>query len=250
MQLQLIRSATMRFNYNLCHFLTDPYLSPRHALPSYTGKSPNPLVDLPVSTEAVLRGIEMTIISHLHSDHFDPLGAELLSKDLPILCQPGDVERLAAKGFTNLHPVEDSLEWQGITFTRIPGRHGTGSVLDQMGHTSGFVFQTPHEPTVYWVGDSNWYETVAEAISRFDPDIIITHSNGAVWGEHVQIVMDEAQTLALCEAAPRSTVVAVHMEALDHGTVSRAQLRQAADARGIGPERLLIPNDGEKLAFS
>ncbi len=250
MQLTLIRSATLRFNYNLHHFITDPYLSPRHALPSYTGKSPNPLVDMPFSPEEILRGIEMAVISHLHSDHFDPLGVQLLPKDLPILCQPTDVERLAAQGFTRLHPVSDSLEWQGITVTRIPGRHGTGSVLDQMGAASGFVFQSPSEPTVYWVGDSNWYEPVAEAIARFDPDIIITHSNGAVWGDGVQIVMDDAQTLALCEAASRSIVIAVHMEALDHGTITRDQLRQAAQARGIGPERLLIPADGEKMAFS
>jgi hypothetical protein len=59
--------------------------------------------------------------------------------------------------------------------------------------------------------------------------------------------MDAGQTLDLCEAAPRATVIATHMEALDHATVSRAALRQAAQARGIGSERLLIPQDGETI---
>jgi hypothetical protein len=39
------------------------------------------------------------------------------------------------------------------------------------------------------------------------------------------------------------------MEALDHGTVSREALRQAAETRGIGKERLHIPDDGETLVM-
>jgi hypothetical protein len=37
------------------------------------------------------------------------------------------------------------------------------------------------------------------------------------------------------------------MEALDHGTVSRRQLRDAAEAADIGPQRLRIPRDGEEI---
>jgi hypothetical protein len=39
------------------------------------------------------------------------------------------------------------------------------------------------------------------------------------------------------------------MEALDHATISRAELRAAADAAGIPAARLLIPADGELLSF-
>lgn len=59
--------------------------------------------------------------------------------------------------------------------------------------------------------------------------------------------MDAEQTIAVCRAAPNSTVIATHMEALDHATVSRAELRQQADAAGI--DNLLIPADGETLTF-
>ncbi len=79
------------------------------------------------------------------------------------------------------------------------------------------------------------------------PQVIVTHSCGAVWGEGVLIVMDAAQTLEVCRAAPRSTVIAVHMEALDHGTVSRRELRARAEAAGIPPQRLRIPRDGEEI---
>jgi hypothetical protein len=62
--------------------------------------------------------------------------------------------------------------------------------------------------------------------------------------------MDAKQTISVCLAAPYSTVVATHMESLDHATVTRRALREYADAHGIGPEKLLIPLDGEKISFS
>jgi hypothetical protein len=118
-----------------------------------------------------------------------------------------------------------------------------------MGPASGFIFQAAHEPTVYWTGDTIWNDTVADLIRRTQPQIIITHSCGAVWGEQVLIVMDAAQTVAVCRAAPGSIVVATHMDALDHATVSRDALHHYAAASGIRPEQLLIPGDGETLVF-
>jgi hypothetical protein len=42
-------------------------------------------------------------------------------------------------------------------------------------------------------------------------------------------------------------VIAVHLESLDHGTVTRADLRTAAAAQGISNDRLRIPADGETV---
>jgi hypothetical protein len=39
------------------------------------------------------------------------------------------------------------------------------------------------------------------------------------------------------------------MEALDHGTVSREDLRSHAQKNGISKDRLLIPEDGQTLVF-
>ncbi len=249
MQVQLIRSATIRVDYAGRKFVIDPYLAAKHAMPSYTGKSPNPLVELPCPPQEVIAGIEMAVISHLHSDHFDPAAESLLPKDLPILCQPGDEAELETKGFRNVIPVADTVTWKGITVTRTAGQHGTGQVLEVMGDVSGFVFRAEDEPTVYWAGDTIWCQAVADVIERARPDIIITHSGGAVWGDNVPIIMNAAHTIVVCRAAPDSVVVAVHLETLDHLTVSRAALREYAEANGIGPEQLLIPADGEKLDF-
>lgn len=231
-------------------FVIDPYLAPKYTRPSFAGKSLNPLVDLPCPPLEVIAGIEMVIVSHLHSDHFDPVAQELLPKETLILCQSEDEQTISAKGFHNVVSVDQEINWEEIAITRTPCEHGSGEVLKEMGNASGFVFRCQNEPTVYWAGDTIWCQLVAEVISQYRPDVIITHSCGAVWGQQVLIVMDAAQTVALCRAAPTSIVIAVHLDSLDHATVSRRELREYAEVNGIRPEQLRIPLDGEKIVWS
>lgn len=247
MQIQLIRSATLRVNYGGDLFVVDPFLAAKGTVRSFAGIAPNPIVELPCTPEEAIAGVEMALVSHLHVDHFDDTAVELLPKDLPILCQPGDEEKIKEKGFTAVTPITHSHTWQGITFTRTPGQHGTGEVGQRMGQVSGFVWQAAGEPTVYWAGDTIWYEAIAEIIRSVQPNVIITHSSGAKFGDSAPIVMDAAQTIAVCQAAPQATIIAVHLESLDHGTVSRADLRAAAGNHGIPASRLLIPLDGETV---
>lgn len=244
MRLRLLRNATQRLRYAGHELLLDPYFAPKHSRPSFTGRSPNPLVELPCSPEEIMAGAELLIVSHLHSDHFDPEAQRLLPKELPVFCQPGDEEIIRGHGFEQVTPIADSITWQGIAITRTPGQHGTfPSELAEMGQVSGFVFQAPGEPTVYWAGDTIFYEPVSKVIERFRPDVIVTHSSGAMWKGSGPIVMDADQTLAVCQAAPESRVVAIHLDSLDHGTVSRQDLR----VRAAGISQLLIPEDGETL---
>jgi L-ascorbate metabolism protein UlaG (beta-lactamase superfamily) len=249
MQIQLVRSATLRIEYAQHTLLIDPYLAAKHTRPSFAGKSPNPLVDLPCPPLEVIAGIEMVIVSHLHSDHFDPAAQDLLPKDTLILCQPEDEQSISAKGFRNIMPVKQQIDWEAIIIARTPCEHGSGEVLQEMGNASGFLFHTQNEPTVYWAGDTIWCEAVASVISEYQPDVIITHSCGAVWGPQVLIVMDAAQTVAVCRAAPNNIVIATHMDSLDHATVSRQALREYATAHSIRPEQLRIPLDGERIVL-
>jgi len=250
MHIQLIRNATLRLHYGGHLILIDPYLAEKHSLPSFTGESPNPTVALPCTPEEAIAGAEMVLVSHLHTDHFDAVAQNLLPKELPLFCQPGQEEKIREKGFTNVTPVQDTVTWNGVSITRTQGHHGSGEVLELMGPVMGFVLRAPGEPTIYWAGDTIWYEPVAQMITEVEPDIIITHSCGAVWGaEKTLIVMDDKQTVAVCAAAAQATVIAVHMEALDHSTISREQLRTHAEECHVRPGQLLIPADGEKLQF-
>jgi len=249
MQVQLIRSATLRIDYANQRFVIDPYLAAKHSMPSYTGKSPNPLVELPILAHEVIDGIDMAVISHMHSDHFDQSAKDLLPKELKLLCQPSDVEELKKDGFQNTMAVNDNITWEMMKITRTNGQHGTGKVRQMMGEVSGFVFEAENEPTVYWAGDTIWCDEVAKVIDQYQPEIIITHSCGAVWDNNAFILMDDEQTVTVCRAAPKSVVIATHMDSLDHATVTRGELRAYAETNGILLEQLLIPEDGEMLEF-
>ncbi len=248
MRIQLIRSATLRFEYAGMRFIIDPCLSAKHTMPSWAGISLNPMAELICSPLEVLEGTEMAIISHMHSDHFDSVAKKLLPKEMPILCQPEDEPKIRDTGFFNMTPIEDRITWKGITITRTPGQHGTGEVLQEMGNVSGFVFQAEAEPTVYWTGDTIWCNAVKEVIEKMQPKIIFTHSCGAVW-KNSTIVMDATQTINLCHAAPNSTIIATHMDSFDHSTVTREILRQYSEENNVSSEKLLIPADMQQYQF-
>ncbi len=249
MQLHLIRSATLRLTYNDHLLLIDPDLAPKHSRPPLVKKEDNPTADLPCTPQEAVTGIERLIVSHLHRDHWDAVAQEVVPKDVPLYCQPGDEEIISGQGFTHVEALQDRAEWGGITFIRTPGQHGSGIWAERMGNVMGFILRAEGEPTVYWTGDTIFYDPVYTTIRQHQPDVIITHSCGALFEENSPIVMDTKQTVAVCRAAPNAKVVAVHMEAFDHSTVTRAQLRAHADAGGISPDRLLIPDNGQILTL-
>ena len=250
MKIQQIRNATLKIKYHNKTILTDPVLLPKHGIESFAGKERNPTVDLPFEAKEVINGIDMVLASHLHMDHFDDAARKMLPKDISIFCQPGDEKRLAADGFTSVTPVEETITWENITITRTGGHHGTGQWEKDLGNVSGFVLKAANEPVLYWAGDTIFCKEVETAIESHSPDIFLTHSCGAELGDSGPIIMDAQQTVKTCKAAQGAIVIATHMEALDHGTVTRDELRKIANENNISQNRLLIPLDGEMLEFN
>eukprot|EP01017_Pseudomicrothorax_dubius_P010354 TRINITY_DN13686_c0_g1_i2.p1 TRINITY_DN13686_c0_g1~~TRINITY_DN13686_c0_g1_i2.p1 ORF type:complete len:124 (-),score=18.03 TRINITY_DN13686_c0_g1_i2:42-413(-) len=114
-----------------------------------------------------------------------------------------------------------------------------------MGNVSGYVFQAPGYPTVYWIGDSIWCKEVQEAIDTFQPDYVITHSGGATFQGSGPIIMDIEQTLTTIKAAPaKATIISIHLESLDHCSVTREALRKAVQTAGYSETKVWIPRDG------
>jgi L-ascorbate metabolism protein UlaG (beta-lactamase superfamily) len=117
MRFRLIRSATLRLRYAGRELLVDPYFAPRHSRPSFTGRSPNPLIELPVTPGEVMAGVELVIVSHLHSDHFDPEAQRLVPKDLPILSthldslDHGTVSRADLRAHARSAGIPDGRLW-------------------------------------------------------------------------------------------------------------------------------------------
>ena len=201
MYFQLIRNATSKIVYEGIIFLTDPVLSPKFTFESFAGNSKNPTVDLPFNVSKIINGIDAVILSHLHIDHFDKAAQEALRKNLTVFCQVEDQTRILRKGFQTTKVIKKSIIWEGIKITRINGLHGSGNISKKMGIVSGYVFQSKNEPTVYWAGDTILCDAVKQAIAKFQPDIIITHSCGAKFSNSGPIIMDAEQTIELCSEA-------------------------------------------------
>jgi L-ascorbate metabolism protein UlaG (beta-lactamase superfamily) len=248
MRLQLVRNATLKLDYAGRKVLIDPFFAPKHSRPSIAGRSPNPLVDLPSTIDEILDGVELVIVSHLHADHFDPVAQAHVPKHLPIICQPGDETKIRAMGFSEVMPLIGSANWQSITVTYRAGRHGNGAVVEKMGPVMGFSLAAVGEPRVYWAGDTVLSDDVRNTLTTTAPDIVVLHPSGALW-EGDPIAMTAADALEVCRAAPGAVVVATHLEALDHATVSRDALASDIASDGLAG-RLLVPLDGQTLNFA
>ena len=62
------------------------------------------------------------------------------------------------------------------------------------------------------------------------------------------IIMGKEDIHEVCLAAPKATIIASHMESVNHVTLSRGELRRFLDEKGM-TERVLIPADGESYKF-
>jgi L-ascorbate metabolism protein UlaG (beta-lactamase superfamily) len=251
-RMQLLRNATSRIRYGGRTLLLDPWLSDAGAMPPVNNSPnprPNPLVSLPIPAAQVLAGIDATLLTHTHFDHWDPVARDLLPKGSTIFVQPADAARVSQAGFTDVRPIEPSVSWEGITITRTGGQHGRGEVGQRMGSVSGYVLRRPGSPTVYIAGDTIWCPDVADAIRAHTPDVIIVNAGQAQFLEGGPIIMGVEDVVNVCQAAPRATVVAVHFEAVNHCMLSRDGLRAGLTSAGV-KSTVLIPRDGEDVRLA
>ncbi|NOQ70660.1 MAG: MBL fold metallo-hydrolase [Crocinitomix sp.] len=252
MKIQLIRNATLKFNYAGKTILVDPMLCSKETFePFVKGLKRNPTVDLNIPINEVINNLDSVLITHSHPDHFDTLSGELLSKEIKIFSTPIDFDFFVKQEFSNIEVIEDKTSWERISITRIEGKHGSGPVLPYMGHVSGFILQSENEPTVYIVSDSILNDAVKKAIEVFKPEIIVINAGGGIIPkfEDYPVLMDEKQTIELIKLVPKSKVIAVHLDCIDFCKTTRKSLRIFASEKGVLDNQLLIPKDGEILTF-
>jgi L-ascorbate metabolism protein UlaG (beta-lactamase superfamily) len=233
--LTLVRSATVILELAGRRILVDPMLDPAGARPPIENTANpvrNPTVELPVPVENVLSGLDAVLVTHRHKDHFDETATRLLPRELPVFCQPEDEDGLRELGF-DARPVVESLDWDGLTIHRVPARHGFGRTAELLGPVSGYVLDD-----LYLAGDTVWYRAVEETIERFRPRVAVVNAAGASFLDGELIVMGIEDVREVVSRVP--VVVAVHLEALNHCPLTRAEL--AAAVPGV-----VIPRDGETV---
>jgi L-ascorbate metabolism protein UlaG (beta-lactamase superfamily) len=221
--------------------VVDPMLDPAGARPAVEGTpNPrrNPLVELPEPAAIVVEGAAAVLVTHLHSDHLDETAIGLLPRELPVFCAPGDADTLGGHGFRDVRPVEATLDWDGVRIARTGGIHGS------LGPTAGFVLDG-----LYIAGDTIWCDEVRDALDEHRPGAVVVNAGAARYLEGDPIVMDADDVVATARHAPYARIVAVHMEAINHCVLTRADLHQRLREEGLA-DRVTVPEDGAEIPLA
>ncbi len=261
MLFQQIRSATIQITYNEKKFLIDPWLAKQGTYPPLPGVGiqdrGNPLTDLPISIDEIL-DVDAVIVTHTHFDHFDETAKRLISKTMKIFVQDEvDAEELQKSGFKNLEILQyDGNQFFRTTLFKTRCKHGrdeiTEKVYQQLGlrtryDACGVVFQCENERNLYVAGDTVWFEGVKEALERFRPELIILNTARAEAPQGHPIIMGTDDLLEVCKNAPQSWIIASHMGAVTHATLTRQDIRAFLEKNQI--KNVWIPEDGEAREF-
>ncbi|SFO96741.1 MBL fold metallo-hydrolase [Salibacterium halotolerans] len=252
MNIQLIRNATLHIDYAGTSFLIDPFLSEKGAQPAFQNApredQNNPLVELPVSVESVI-DVDAVIVTHLHPDHWDQAAVDALPKDIPLFAQnEKDAEHIRHEGFTHVQVLQKNSSFEGVQLAKTEGEHGRGDIVNTAGPVSGVVFNHPDEKTLYIAGDTVWNEYVKEEINKHQPDVIVVNGGDNQFNEGGSLVMGKEDIYEVYQSAPDAYIISVHMEAVNHWTLSRQELKDYAEEKSFA-SRLAVPDDGQTYSL-
>ncbi|SEQ50714.1 MBL fold metallo-hydrolase [Nitrosomonas ureae] len=256
MKFTQIRNATLIINYAGKKILIDPWLAEKGALPGFGGTINdhirNPTAELPMPVNEII-DVDAVILTHDHPDHWDDAAKNAIPKDMLIFTQhEKDAQSIRSAGFSNIRILDENNAYDGITLIKTPGQHGKDKVLEDMkellGDVSGIVFKHPDEKTFYIAGDTVWCQAVEDSLKKYRPDVVVLNSCDAQVIGNESIIMGKQDVYEVYKAAPDATIIASHMESVNHATLSRKELREFLSEKGM-MQRVLVPEDGESYTF-
>ncbi|MFG4003311.1 MBL fold metallo-hydrolase [Flavobacterium aquidurense] len=256
--IQLVRNATVVFNYAGKEFLIDPMLAKKGAYPGFEGTANselrNPLVELPFPAEKLLNP-DAIIVTHLHPDHWDEAAVKMLPKNKAVFSQNAqDAENIKAQGFKDVRILSDHSHFENIQIKKTIAQHGSDAAYANaqmaaiLGEASGFFFHQPDYKSVYFVGDAIWTDAFEAKLKDLKPNIVVLNTGYAQVNGFGAIIMGKEDVYKVHTILPDATIIAVHMEAINHCVLSRKELAEYVKTKGIS-NKVKIPADGEVIVF-
>lgn len=247
MRIQQIRNATLKIIYGGVTFLLDPWLqdkgtgfSARAVSPEMQGVK-NPMNELPIPPDEIIKGVDYCLVTHVHPDHFTQ---DYLPSDMNIIAQnDDDIRKIREQGFENVSAIEEtSVKIGNVTIAKTPAVHGENEqVLAKMGKSCGYVL-SGEEKTLYIVGDTVFYEGVERTLNKYAPDVIIVNCCEATIPLG-RLIMNLNDMQSVCELRPNAAVIATHLDSVNHALVSSDDVRQFAIKNNLS--QIIVPKNGE-----
>ncbi len=193
-----------------------------------TGEERAPIARIGGVPAVDVGALDVVVVSHLHSDHFDREATRLLPKHVPVVAPAEQAPRLEAWGFESVWGMEwwESLELgaglDGLEITALPARHSADEAANEMlGVVNGYAIRhrtTEGDVLVYWTGDTVWFDGLTDIRRRLgDVQLVVPHI-GAVgrdgpWG---RMTMDAAEARRLMELFESARVIPIHHHTFSH----------------------------------
>lgn len=260
-RIQLVRNATLVFHYAGKKFLIDPMLAEKGRYPGFpaTMRSElrNPLTEMPVAIHKLTEAVDAVIVSHLHPDHWDEVAIKELPKELPVYTQnQADAAVISSQGFEKVQSLDEIKTIEGVNITKTECQHGTDvaysipEVGERLGQSSGFYVQHETEKSIYFLGDTIWIDAVEQNLKQWQPDYVVVNAGYASMEDERlgAIIMGKEDILRIHQLLPQATIIAIHMEAVNHCILSRKELRTYSIEHGM-EQQVLIPEDGEEICI-
>ncbi|AYJ79824.1 hypothetical protein AN286_06540 [Aliarcobacter cryaerophilus ATCC 43158] len=256
-EITLIRNATVKITYEGKVFLIDPLFAPKNSYEGFAGTLNShirwPKVELPFDIKEILKDVDAVIITHTHEDHIDKVALETIPKDLLIFTQnKKDKEYLQSFGFTNIKIMQENSYLGDVKLSITSGEHASNEVMfyakEVLGVVSGVIFSSKNSKTIYLAGDTVFNKNVEDVVKKYNPDIIILNSGDAKLANNASILMSKEEVLKTHNISSTSKIIAVHMEAVNHATLTRDELKSFVKEKKI-EDFIIIPKDGESIRF-
>ncbi len=171
------------------------------------------------------------------------MAKKVLPKDLPILCQIEDVTSYEDLGFIMVSAISDSIKWLGWDCKRIKGTHG-GTILNKMlGVSSAYLIES-EKTAIYISGDTLLTAKVKKSLKDMNPSYLVINGGGATMRLLGRITMNSNDIIKISKLLPKSKIIAVHMDSINHCFDTKEILRNKTD---VGITNILIPNDNQTV---
>lgn len=131
-----------------------------------------------------------------------------------------------------------------VRIIRTPAVHGDAATLaERMGEASGFILQGEAK-TLYIAGDTVYYDGVRKTIEQYHPDVIVLNCCAATVPSG-RLIMNLEDMSEVCKIAPEATIIATHLDSVNHATVTSADVKLFAAQNRLGQIR--VPANGESI---